>query len=96
MQMGFPCDPERLLISPSERDSTHLTPPQEAATISIYDLFKASDSLAAREEGGKTGTRFMGVAGIFKRESEFSIKLFRCKLYPPSFLKPRPFVRYRV
>lgn len=35
---------------------------------------------AAREEGRKTGTRSMGVAGTFERESKFSVKsLPRCK-----------------
>lgn len=63
MQMGFPCDAERLLISPSERESAHLAPPQEAATISIYDLFKASDSSCERR---RRKDRLVSVAGIFE------------------------------
>lgn len=61
---------ERLVISPPERDSVDLAPPQEATTISIYDLFKASDS---SREGRKRdgGTRFLrGVARIFRPRSE--------------------------
>ena len=73
MQMGFPCDPERLLISPSERDSAHLAPPQEAATISIYDLFKASDSSC---EGRKRKDRDAIQERNQRPENKFSIKLF--------------------
>ena len=69
--MGFPCDSERLLISPSERDSAHLAPPQEAATISIYDLFKASDSSC---EGRKRKDRDAIQERSQRPENKFSIK----------------------